>query len=80
MRRRPTASWASPSANDAGSLTALDWLTPDEWQAVRLSLVVAGRSVVFGLPLAVLAALAIVRGRFPGRALLDAVVHLPYGA
>jgi molybdate transport system permease protein len=58
-------------------LTVLDWLTPDEWQAVRLSLVVAGRSVLFGLPLAVLAALAIARGRFPGRALLDAVVHLP---
>jgi len=77
MRRRHTASWASPSADDAGSLTVLDWLTPDEWQAVRLSLVVAGRSVLFGLPLAVLAALAIARGRFPGRALLDAVVHLP---
>jgi len=77
MRRRPIASWASPSANDAGSLTVLGWLTPDEWQAVWLSLVVAGRSVLFGLPLAVLAALAIVRGRFPGWALLDAVVHLP---
>ncbi len=58
-------------------MTLLDWLTPDEWQAVRLSLVVAGRSVMFGLPLAILAALAIARGRFPGRALLDAVVHLP---
>ena len=55
----------------------LDWLTPDEWQAVRLSLVVAGRSVLFGLPLAVAAAYAIARGRFPGRALLDALAHLP---
>lgn len=54
-----------------------DWLTPEEWQAVRLSLSVAGRSVMFGLPLAVLAAYALARGRFWGRALLDALVHLP---
>ena len=55
----------------------LAWLTPEEWEAVRLSLRVAGLSVLCGLPLAVLAALAIARGRFPGRALLDAAVHLP---
>jgi len=55
----------------------LDWLTPEEWQAVRLSLSVAARSVAFGLPLAVLAAYALARGRFVGRPLLDALVHLP---
>jgi len=53
------------------------WLTPDEWQAVRVSLVVASRSVAFGLPLAVLAAYALARGRFAGRPVLDALVHLP---
>lgn len=53
------------------------WLTPDEWQAVRLSLAVASRSVAFGLPLAVLAAYLLVRGRFIGRPVLDALVHLP---
>ena len=53
------------------------WLTPDEWQAVRLSLSVATRSVAFGLPLAVLAAYILARGRFAGRAVLDALVHLP---
>ena len=53
------------------------WLSPDEWQAVRLSLAVALRSVAFGLPPAVLAAWLLARGRFPGRALLDALVHLP---
>ena len=58
-------------------MTPLDWLSPEEWEAVRLSLHVAGLGVVCGLPLAVLAALAIARGRFPGRALLDAAVHLP---
>ena len=53
------------------------WLSPEEWQAVRLSLSVAARSVALGLPLAVLAAWLLARRRFPGRALLDAVVHLP---
>ena len=58
-------------------MNLLSWLTPDEWQAIRISLVVASRSVAFGLPLAVLAAYALARGRFAGRAALDAVVHLP---
>lgn len=53
------------------------WLTPDEWQAIRVSLVVATRSVAFGLPLAVLAAYALARGRFAGRTVFDALVHLP---
>ncbi|MGI4950579.1 MAG: molybdate ABC transporter permease subunit [Janthinobacterium lividum] len=52
-------------------------MTPDEWQAVRLSLSVAARSVAVGLPFAVLVAYALGRGRFWGRSLLDAVVHLP---
>lgn len=52
-------------------------LTPEEWEAVRLSLAVALRSVLFGLPPAVLVAWLLARGRFPGRALLDALVHLP---
>lgn len=53
------------------------WLTPDEWQAIRVSLVVATRSVAFGLPLAVLAAYALARGRFAGQTVFDALVHLP---
>jgi molybdate transport system permease protein len=52
-------------------------LTAEEWQAVRLSLVVAGRSVALGLPLAVLVAWALARGRFPGLFLLSTAVHLP---
>lgn len=55
----------------------MTWLSPEEWQAVRLSLTVALRSVAFGLPPAVLAAWLLARGRFPGRGLLDAFVHLP---
>jgi molybdate transport system permease protein len=53
------------------------WLTPSESEALRLSLSVAVRSVVFGLPLAVLTAWVLTRRRFAGRTLLDALVHLP---
>ena len=52
-------------------------LTPEEWQAVRLSLEVASRSVLVSLLPAVLVAHLLARGRFPGRTLLDALVHLP---
>jgi molybdate transport system permease protein len=38
---------------------------------------VAARAVGFGLPLAVLTAWVLTRCRFPGRALLNALVHLP---
>ncbi len=52
-------------------------LSPEEWEAVRLTLEVAARAVSVGLPLAVLTAWVLVRYRFPGRALLNALVHLP---
>lgn len=52
-------------------------MTPDEWTAVALSLGVAGRSVILGLPVALVLAWVLARTRFPGRAALDAVVHLP---
>jgi molybdate transport system permease protein len=53
------------------------WLTPGEGEALRLSLAVATRSVAFSLPVAVLLAWILTRRRFPGRTLLDALVHLP---
>jgi molybdate transport system permease protein len=53
------------------------WLSPEEWQAVRLSLDVATRSVIGSLLPAIGVAWALTRFRFPGRALLDALVHLP---
>jgi molybdate transport system permease protein len=52
-------------------------LSGEEWQAVRLSLDVATRSVLVSLIPAVAVAWALARGRFPGRVLLDALVHLP---
>ncbi len=53
------------------------WLSPEEWQAVRLSLDVATRSVIGSLLPAIAVAWVLTRTRFPGRALLDALVHLP---
>ena len=52
-------------------------LTAEEWEAVRLTLEVAARAVGFGLPVAVLSAWVLTRWRFPGRAVLNALVHLP---
>ncbi|WP_426959913.1 molybdate ABC transporter permease subunit [Muricoccus radiodurans] len=55
----------------------MEWLSPEEWEAVRLSLSVATRSVAVSLVPAVAVAWLLARGRFPGRMLLDALVHLP---
>lgn len=55
----------------------MTWLTPDESDALTLSLSVAVRSVVFSVPVAVALAWLLTRPRFIGRGLLDAVVHLP---
>ena len=52
-------------------------LTPEEWIAVRLSLRVAFVATLASLPLGIAAAFALARGRFPGRALLDGLVHMP---
>lgn len=52
-------------------------LSPEEWEAVRLTLLIAARAVGLGLPLAVVMAWLLARHRFPGRALLNALVHLP---
>ncbi|MGK7868379.1 molybdate ABC transporter permease subunit [Falsiroseomonas sp. E2-1-a20] len=49
----------------------------EAWQAVRLSLEVASRSVLLGLVPAVAVAVLLSRGRFRGRFVLDALVHLP---
>jgi molybdate transport system permease protein len=55
----------------------MDWLGPEEWQAVRLSLRVAFWATAASLPFGILVALALARGRFPGRHLLNGIVHLP---
>jgi len=52
-------------------------LSPEETQALLLSLKVAFWSVAASLPVAVALAWVLSRSAFPGKTLLDAVVHLP---
>lgn len=52
-------------------------LGPEEWEAVALSLRVSAWATAASLPLGVLVAVALARWRFPGRQLLNGLVHLP---
>ena len=52
-------------------------LTDPEWQAVILSLKVSSPAVLFSLPFGIFFARLLVRCKFPGKALLDSVLHLP---
>ncbi len=48
-----------------------------EWQAVILSLKVSTVAVAASLPFGILMAWVLVRCRFPGKSLLDSLIHLP---
>jgi molybdate transport system permease protein len=52
-------------------------LTPLEQEAVSLSLLVSGWAVAGSLPLGILAAWVLARCRFPGKSLVDGLIHLP---
>lgn len=52
-------------------------LSPEEWQALTLSLKVSFWATVVSLPLGILCAYALARWRFPGHSLLNGLVHLP---
>lgn len=52
-------------------------LTPDEWNAVQLSIKVALWAMLGSLPLGLLTALILARGNFWGKSLLNGIVHLP---
>jgi molybdate transport system permease protein len=52
-------------------------LSPEEWNAVRLSLRVAFWAMTVSLPLGILVALVLARGRFWGKSILNGIVHLP---
>ena len=54
-----------------------EWLAPEEWTALRLSLRVALVAVAASLPLGLAVAYLLARGRFWGKSLLDTLVHLP---
>lgn len=53
------------------------WLGPAEWQAVRLSLRVGLVATLVSLPLGILTAYALARWSFPGKQVLNGIVHLP---
>jgi molybdate transport system permease protein len=55
----------------------IDWLSPEEWQAIRLSLRVALWATVLSLPLGILTAYALARWQFAGKQLVNGLVHLP---
>lgn len=52
-------------------------LSPAEWAAVFLSLEIAAKAVAFSLPLAVAVAWLLARTEFPGKSIVDGIVHLP---
>jgi molybdate transport system permease protein len=58
-------------------LTWFSALTPEEWDALRLSLKVAAVASLASFPVALALAFALARGRFAGKALLDGLVLLP---
>lgn len=55
----------------------MDWLGPEEWQAVALSLRVSLWAMLVSLPLGILTAYALARWRFPGKQIVNGLVHLP---
>lgn len=52
-------------------------LTPLEWEALRLSLWVSIWAVIGSLPPGILIAWVLARRSFPGKAMVDGLVHLP---
>jgi molybdate transport system permease protein len=57
----------------------VDWLglTPEEWTAVRLSLRVSTWATIVSLPFGIAVAWLLARRDFPGKALVNGLVHLP---
>ena len=52
-------------------------LSAEEWEIVQLSLKVSVTAIVLTLPVAFALAYLLGRARFPGKALVDGLVHLP---
>jgi molybdate transport system permease protein len=64
----------NPSSEEEGLRTDM---TPELWSIILLSLKVSGVAVLLTMPVAFALAWLLARGRFPGKVLLDALVHLP---
>ncbi|MGN7295081.1 molybdate ABC transporter permease subunit [Rhizobium sp. SAFR-030] len=57
----------------------MSWLSlsAEEWDAIRLSLLVSVVAMLCSLPFGVVIAYALARGRFWGKSILNGLVHLP---
>lgn len=55
----------------------IGWLGPEEWKAVALSVQVSFWATLVSLPPGILTAYALARWTFPGKQLLNGIVHLP---
>lgn len=55
----------------------MNWLGPEEWRAVALSLQVSFWATLASLPLGIFTAYALARWTFPGKQVLNGIVHLP---
>jgi molybdate transport system permease protein len=51
--------------------------SPQEWTAILLSLRVASVATIASLPVGIALGWLLARGRFPGKSILDGLVHLP---
>lgn len=74
-RGRPDESGGTGTA--AAPSAAPTWSDDEALDALRLSLKVAAVATLAALPFAIAVATLLVRGRFRGRSVLDAAVHLP---
>jgi molybdate transport system permease protein len=54
-----------------------DWFTPEEWQAIALSLRVSLWATVLSLPFGIAVAFVLARRAFWGKQVLNGLVHLP---
>jgi len=55
----------------------VNWLSEEEWTALRLSLLVSTTAMLASLPFGLAVGLLLARGRFWGKSVLDTFVHLP---
>jgi molybdate transport system permease protein len=57
----------------------MNWLqlSPEEWEAIRLSLRVASVATLVSIPIGAFVAYVLARWRFPGKFLIDGIVYLP---
>ncbi len=55
----------------------MDWLSPEEWKAVTLSLRVSFWATLVSLPPGIFVAYVLARWEFTGKQLLNGLVHLP---